>query len=127
MKIKDIITEDKIGDTPKRYKRAAMGVNKFRDQQFADRVYELNRVMMAVAGCDGVNAYEIPIDSESWAGRNNIAAPLTQQEQDMLKQAYAAIGSHWTDENPGPFHAQEVDIVNKVSPVARRKRNRYGV
>lgn len=127
MKIKEIILENLVGDVPKRYQRAAMGLHKFRDENFADRTYEINRVMMAVAGCDGENPYEIPIDSESWAGRNNISAPMTQQEENMLKQAYKAIGSHWTNENPGPFKAQEIDIVNKVSPVPKRKRNKYGV
>jgi len=127
MKIKEVIIEDKVGNVPKRYRRAAMGLHKFRDENFADRTYELNRVMMAVAGCDGVNPCEVPIDSESWAGRNNVSAPMTPHEEKMLQQAYSIIGSHWTNENPGPWHAQEIDIINKVSPVAKRKRNKYGV
>ena len=78
MKIKDIIiNEDKVGRISKRYQQATVGLDKFRDQQVADRVYELNRVMMAVASSDGVNPLSPEVDAESWAGRNNIAVPYT--------------------------------------------------
>jgi hypothetical protein len=127
MKIKEVIIEDAVGKVPKRYQRAAMGLHKFRDENFADRIYELNRVMMAVAAADGKDTNKIPVDIESWAGRFDIAAPLTKEEENMLKQAYKTIGSYWSDENPGPFKAQEIDTVNKNSPVPKRKRNKYGV
>jgi len=62
MKIKDIIINEdkpahKVGKISQRYQQATVGLDKFRDKQFADRVYELNRVMMAFASADGINRY----------------------------------------------------------------------
>jgi len=127
MKIKEVILEDTVGEIPSRLQQSTVGLTKFRDQQFADRVYELNRVMMAVAAADGVNPLKIDVDSESWAGRNNLAFPYTPEEQDMLKQAFKAIGSHYEDLNHGDLESQELKSTNKVSPVAKPKKNKFGV
>ena len=99
----------------KRLNQATVGLNKFRDAQFADRVYELNRIMMAVASTDGTFVPEL--DGESWSGRNNIAAPYTKEEQAMLKKAYQAIGSHHEDMNHGDLRSQEHPAVHTSSPV----------
>lgn len=127
MKIKDIITEDKIGELPPRLQQATVGLDKFRDNQFADRIYELNRVMMAVASADGKNPLSPEIDAESWAGRNNLAFPYTSEEQKMLAQAFGAIGSHYQDLNNGDYKSKELKSTYKKSPVAPVKRNKYGV
>jgi len=83
--------------------------------------------MMAVASSDGVNPLSPEVDSESWAGRNNIAVPYTELEQAMLKQAFGVVGSHYQDLNKGDMKSRELDIVNKASPTAKPKRNKYGV
>ena len=127
MKIKEIISEEAVGNTPKRFQQSTAGLNKFRDKNFADRVYELNRVMMAVASSDGRSPLSPEIDSESWAGRNNIAVPYTEIEQEMLKQAWGAVGSHYEDLNKGDLRSQEMKSTNKVSPVAKKKTNKWGV
>ena len=132
MKINEVIINEgtpahKVGKISQRYQQATVGLNKFRDKQFADRVYELNRVMMAVASSDGVNPLSPEIDAESWAGRNNIAAPYTEEEQAMLLQAFGAVGSHYQDINNGDTRSQELKSTNKASPVAKPKRNKYGV
>jgi len=127
MKIKDIILEDTVGKLPSRLQQSTVGLTKFRDKQFADRIYELNRVMMAVAGADGVNPLIINVDSESWAGRNNLAFPYTSEEQAMLKQAFDTIGTHYEDLNHGDLKSQELKSTNKISPVAKPKKNKFGV
>jgi dipeptidase len=127
MKIKDIILEDKVGDIPPRLQQATVGMDKFRDAQFADRVYELNRVMMAVAAADGINPLAPEVDGESWAGRNNLAFPYTPEEQKMLKDAFGVVGSHYEDLNNGDFKSRELNSTNKTSPVAKPKKNKYGV
>jgi len=58
----------------------------------ADRIYDLNRAMIAVAGSDGKSFAHEP-KGESWIGRSNMAAPYTQVEHDMLHHAYGAIGT----------------------------------
>ena len=131
MKIKDIISETAsakhAGKITARQQQATVGLNTFRDSAYADRVYELNRVMMAAACVDGINSPSPTVDSESWVGRNNVAAPYTKQEQDKLKQAYKMIGSHYNDINKGDTNSQELTSTNKLSPVAKPKKNKYGV
>jgi hypothetical protein len=115
MRATEFVTENRVGKISKRLDLATVGLNKFRDSQFADRVYELNRIMMAVASTDG--SFVPELDGESWAGRNNIAAPYTPEEQDMLKMAYKAVGSHHEDLNHGDLRSQEHPAVYKDSPI----------
>jgi hypothetical protein len=115
MRAREFIAEETVGKLSKRNQNATVGLNKFRDGKFADRVYELNRVMMAVASTDGTFVPEL--DSESWAGRNNIAAPYTKEEQAMLEKAYQSVGSKHIDLNHGDLESQEHPAVNHISPV----------
>jgi hypothetical protein len=115
MRAQEFVVEDKVGPVGKRRSAATRGLHKFRDETFADRIYELNRVMMAVASTDGT--FVPDLDGESWAGRHDIAAPYTKQEADMLKQAYKATGSWNQDLNHGDMESRELDSVNKQSPV----------
>lgn len=115
MRAQEFIAEQKVGDISTRQRFATVGLNKFRDAQFADRVYELNRVMMAVAQTDGTIVPEI--DGESWAGRHNVAAPYTDVEQKMLEKAYRAVGSKHYDLNNGDLKSEEHPAVNTTSPM----------
>ena len=115
MRANEFIAEDIVGKISKRNQNATVGLNKFRDRQFADRVYELNRVMMAVAQTDGEITPEL--DGESWSGRHNVAAPYTDVEQKMLEKAYQAVGSKHYDLNHGDLESQEHPSVNTSSPV----------
>ena len=115
MRASEFIVEDAVGKVGHRRQQATVGLNKFRDSTYGDRVYELNRVMMAVAATDGT--FVPDIDQESWAGRNNIAVPYTEQEQEKLEKAFKAIGSKFEDLNQGDYYSQEVDSVNKSSPI----------
>lgn len=111
-----IVEHKKVGKLSKRNQQSTVGLHKFRDMEFADRIYELNRIMMAVASNNG-EEFTFPIDGESWAGRNDVAAPYTQEEADMLQMAYDAVGTkHW-DLNNGDLRSQELPAVNTASPV----------
>ena len=123
MKASEFITEDK--SPPKRYKEATRGLHKFGLD--GDRYYELYRVMLAAASSNGVDEIPDHVDPESWAARGALAIPLTQQEQQMLEKAYKKIGSKYKDLNHGDLRSMELKIVNKTSPVAKRKPNKYGV
>jgi hypothetical protein len=115
VRAREFVTEAKIGAVGKRRSAATRGLHKFRDETFADRIYELNRVMMAVASTDGT--FVPDIDQESWSGRHDIAAPYTKEEADMLKQAFKATGSWNQDLNHGDMESGEVPSTNKQSPV----------
>jgi len=93
--------------------RATVGLNKFAGT--ADRVYELNRVMMATACTDGT--FVPDIDYESWLGRNNVAMPYTKVEQDMLEKAFQAAGSQYEDLNKGDLDSEELESTHTTSPI----------
>lgn len=115
MRANEFIAENKVGKVGNRRRFPTRGLHKFRDEQFADRVYELNRVMMAAASTDG--SFIPDLDAESWAGRHDIAAPYTQEENEMLKRAYEATGAWHKDLNHGDMRSQELPSTNKTSPV----------
>jgi hypothetical protein len=116
MRACEFVVEHKKGQISKRLQNATVGLHTFVDDQHADRTYELNRVMMAVAMADGTNA-PVVLDNESWAGRNNIAAPYTDVEEKMVHQAFKAIGSSHRDLNHGDTRSQEHPAVNTTSPM----------
>jgi hypothetical protein len=117
MRAKEFIVEQKKrGKMTKRQKQATVGVDLFRDPDGYDRMYELNRMMMAVAMADGSGSL-LPVDAESWIGKDNSAQPYTKLEQDMMKQAAKSIGSKLKDSNHGNLRSMELDTTNKSSPV----------
>jgi hypothetical protein len=115
MRASEFLIEKHIGTIGTRRQQATRGLNKFRDSEYQDRIYELNRVMMAAAMSDGTTP--IDVDAESWSGRYNTAHPYTEVEQRMLKQAFKACGSTWEDLNHGDLNSEEVETTNKKSPV----------
>ena len=115
MRALEFIAENGAGKISKRNQNATVGLHKFRDKNLADRVYELNRIMMATAATDGTFVPEI--DNESWAGRYDVAAPYTKEEHNMLLMAYKAAGSNFKDLNKGDLQSQEHPGVNVTSPV----------
>jgi len=115
MRANEFVSESKIGKIGNRKQMSTIGLHKFRDENCADRTYELNRIMMAVAVTDGT--FVPDIDGESWAGRYNIAVPYTQEEQNMLLMAYKAAGSEFHDLNKGDLKSKELDSTNIQSTV----------
>ena len=79
----------------------------------ADRTYDLNRAMMAVASSNGKEFSHEPT-GESWIGRSNMAAPYTKEEHDMLHHAYQAIGT--PVQSATDDFRREPDDTHKVSP-----------
>lgn len=119
MRAVEFLIEKRVGKIGRRKSQATVGLNKFRDADLADRVYELNRVMMAAASTDGT--FVPDTDHESWAGRYNVAMPYTDVEQDMLEKAFQAVGSEYEDLNHGDLRSRELDSTNKQSPVTAFK------
>ena len=115
MKASEFVSEARSGNIGQRRSQATVGLHKFVDQDRADRTYELNRVMMAVACTDGVTPPDM--DGESWAGRYDIAAPYTPIEADMLKLAYKAVGSEYNDLNHGDLKSKELESTHTHSPI----------
>jgi hypothetical protein len=125
MRVTDIIAESTQEKITKRQAQSTVGLNTYGDSERADSTYTAYRLGMAVAGANGTD----PIDmkAKSWIGKKKSTHPYTQEEQDMLKQAYKAVGANYKDLNQGDLKSHELDTVYKDSPVAKPKRNKYGV
>lgn len=114
MRAHEFITEGNKGKVSARQQQSTVGLNLFAATQY-DRVYDLNRVMMAVASTDGTSIPDL--SSESWVGKNNTAHPYTDVEQDMLKIAYKAAGIPFKDLNKGDLDSEELDSTQDQSPI----------
>ncbi len=121
MRIHEIINEDKDYTKTKNkvvnsYSNALTGVHTVSGT--SDRFYDLYRLGLKVAEADGV--HPLKTGQESWAGRNNVISPYTQEEAQMMKHAYKANNLLWTDKlSPNTKNkSKESEDVYVVSPVA---------
>jgi hypothetical protein len=117
--------EVKAGSVGKRYQEPTRGLNTFGDAEKANSDYTQYRLGLALACSDGVNP--IDIDPKTWHGKRKTAHPYTEEEQAMLNQSYKIVGASHKDLNNGDMRSQELDTTNVVSPVAKPKRNKYGI
>ena len=116
MRANEFVSESKIGKISKRQQQATRGLNVFSKKiDSYDRLYDLNRLMMAVASSDGINP--IVMDAESWVGKHNTTHPYTKEEQAMLKLAYKAAGLAYKDLNQGDMDSEELSSTNTQSIV----------
>jgi hypothetical protein len=114
MRANEFVSESKIGKISKRQNQSSRGLNIFSKKiDSYDRLYDLNRLMMAVASSDGVNPIEM--NAESWVGKHNTTHPYTEVEQDMLKLAYKAAGLAYKDLNNGDMDSEELPDTNVKS------------
>lgn len=124
MRVKEIISET-TGKLPERHQSASVGLHIYDDGHTWASDYSHYRLGLALASTDGKMVPHT--DKESWIGKRKSAHPYTSQEAEMLKRAYEAIGVRYTDVNNGDLESQEVKSTNSVSPVAKKKKNKYGV
>lgn len=127
MRIQDIIAEGTVTQKKisKRHQQATAGLNTFSDGEKASGDYTMYRLGMAVACTDGKTVPDM--EGKSWIGKSKSAHPYTAQEQEMLKQAYKAVGASYKDLNNGDLKSKELDTTNNISPVAKIKKNQYGI
>ena len=123
MKIKEIIVEfheHKKGTPSRETVKSSTGEWLFRDEGI-DRVYNLNRVMMAAAASDG-SGKEVDVPSASWVEKYNTARPYTEAEHNMMRSAFKTIGAdhkHSIDDH----RSRETDDTHKSSPVPHNAGN----
>jgi hypothetical protein len=80
-----------------------------------NRLYTLNRIMMAAACTDGETDVDMP--EHSWAAGYNTAHPYTEEDQKILFKAYKAAGAYYNDVNKKDLRSQEPESTNKASPL----------
>lgn len=114
MRAREFVREQK-GEITKRQQFGTVGLHLFGDGARQNSTYTLNRLMMAAAATDGVTEPEL--DQESWVGKAKTAHPYTQEEADILKMAYKAVGATYKDLNRGDLDSEEPPGGNDRSPV----------
>lgn len=128
MRAKEFIVETAPdGKIKDEHEVAHTGMWRMRDVGGYDRTYHLNRIMMAMAMADGKSRSQIQgMDASSWVEKFNIAHPYTPQEHNMVAAAMATIPSDG-EQLSDDLMSHETPDVNKVSPLPKKKKNRYGV
>jgi hypothetical protein len=125
MKVYDIINEVHQPKPTKRQSQSSKGMNIYGDKERSDSTYVAFKLGQAMASTDGKSKPEI--DAKSWYGKKKTVHPYTKEEQAMFIQAAKAVGADVEDLNHGDMRSLELDSTNKISPVAARKTNKYGV
>ena len=116
MRANEFITESSKGKISKRAQQSSRGINVYGDSEKMNADYTAFKLGQALAMADGSGA-PLTMDAKSWYGKSKTAQPYTKEEQDMLKQAYKAVGATYTDINHGDMRSMELDSTNKNSPV----------
>lgn len=115
MRANEFMAESSQKKVSKRQSQSTKGLNTYGDSEHVSGDYTAYRLGMAVAGANGKDPLEMP--AKSWVGKQKTTHPYTQQEQDMLKQAYKVVGADYTDLNHGDMKSKELDDTHKTSPM----------
>lgn len=128
MKVRDIISEaaDKVTGLKKHHEQVGKGVSRSRDVGGYDRVYHMNRLMMAMAMADGESTKAVDSPAETWFEKYNTMHPMTQAEDNMIKAAMATVPTD--GQTISKFSkSKEPKDTNIKSIVATPKKNKYGI
>ena len=125
MKVIDIISEAKQAKITKRQNQSSRGISIYGDAERANSDYVAFKLGQAMAGSDGTTPLDI--DAKSWHGKKKTVHPYTEIENEMFVQAAKAVGANYKDLNHGDMKSKELDTTNKISPVAKIKKNKYGI
>ena len=105
------------GKPRREHENTMQGVAKSRDVGGYDRVYHMNRVMMAMAMADGKNSKPVKMDQSSWTEKFNTHHPYTKEEANMVASAINTVPteyhqiSNWSK-------SIEPDDTHKSSPMS---------
>lgn len=125
MKVHEIITESggmkKIGKAEKAAMQNASTLPAL--NQSTGSAYMNYRMGIAMAGAPD---YPTKQEADNWIGGDPLLSTYTEEEFDIIKAAAKQVGAG-TIQNWSGKRSKEVADTNKVSPVAKPKRNKYGV
>ena len=119
MRAREFVIEVKTGKITQRQQAGTVGLHLFGDSRRQNSTYTLNRLMMAAAMTDG--SFVPDLDAESWIGKARSAHPYTEEEVEILKQAYKAVGATYKDLNKGDLESEEPVGGNVKSPITAFK------
>ena len=103
-------------------KGAMQNATTFPDQNMSTgSAYKNWRFGIALAG-----APEYPTKADNWIGGDPLLAPYTKEEMDIINYASQQVGDG-SKQTWSNSRSKEMDNVQKVSPTAKPKKNKYGI
>ena len=124
MRAKDFIVERGMKKISKDQKSAMQNASTLPAlNQSTGSAYMNYRMGIALAGAPD---YPTKQEADNWIGGDPLLSTYTDEEFEMIKRAAEQVGAG-TIQNWSGKRSQEVADVNKTSPVARKKKNKYGV
>jgi hypothetical protein len=122
MKIRDIILEGGMEKMKPEHEAAIRNAVTFPDQNMSTgSAYKNYRFGLALAG-----APDYPTKADNYIAGDPLLAPYTKEEMDMINAAAAQVGDGSKQVWSGK-RSEEVPGVNRTSPTAKIKKNKYGV
>lgn len=91
--------------------------------QSTGSAYMNYRMGIALAGAP---TFPTEMEADNWIGGDPLLSTYTEEEFDMIKKAAKQVGAG-TIQNWSGKRSEEVADVQKVSPVSKPKKNKYGV
>lgn len=91
--------------------------------QSTGSAYMNYRMGIALAGAP---TFPTEMEADNWVGGDPLLSTYTEEEFDMIKAAAKQVGAG-TIQNWSGKRSEEVADVQKTSPVAKKKKNKYGV
>lgn len=125
MRASEFIIEGTKGKLRTSTANAMHKTHAFGDGYKTNGTYNFYRVGLAAAMADGSDK-KLDIDDRTWFATNNVAVPYTEQEHDMLHQAFKTIKTN-VDTIVSDHRSQEPETVNTKSITAKPRRNKYGI
>ena len=90
MRAKEFINEGQ-GKLHHNQSQATQGIFKSRDIGGYDRIYHMNRLMMAMSMADGKSKDAVEMDSASFVEKYNTVHPYTEEEYNMYMSAIKTV------------------------------------
>jgi hypothetical protein len=120
--VEHMIAEGGMLPMTKDQKGAIKNATTFPDQNMSTgSAYKGWRFGIALAG-----APEFPTKADNWIGGDPLLAPYTKEEMDIINYASQQVGDGSKQTWSGS-RSKEMDNVQKTSPTAKPKKNKYGV
>jgi hypothetical protein len=127
MKVQEIITEANTGGTKKidnTHKAAMQNAMTFPSMnQSTGSAYLGWRMGVAMAGAP---TYPTKMEADNWIGGDPLLSTYTKEEMDIVNAAAKAIGGG-SAQNWSGDRSKEIAGTHTTSPVAKPKKNKYGV
>lgn len=124
MKIRDVINEGGMKKISPEQKAAMKNASTLPALNMSTGSNYMNyRMGIAMAGAP---TFPTKMEADNWIGGDPLLSTYTDEEFEMVKAAAKQVGAG-TIQNWSGKRSEEVADVNKTSPVAKKKKNKYGV